>query len=429
MATYSFVHASDLHLDMQFGLLSSEFPGLTEILRRSTYETYDRIVELCIAEEVDALLIAGDVFHAETGLSAQSDFISGLERLSKNNIKAFVCHGNHDPLDKWWAALDWPEGAHRFGSKPEAIPFDSDDPQSPIVTGVSYPTQEVRTNLVNLFPPPNDTRPSIGLIHANVGADTGHPNYAPCTIDDLMNSGHDYWALGHVHTRRELRGLGDGSPVVVYPGNPQGLHFNERGARGVYKVEMDEHGVVTKLKFHPTDGIRWEDLACSIDELETDQDLRDALEEKVTSALDGNDDKHLVYRIRLTGSGPLHDSLVRPDYSDDLRVRLNSIFAAKLRPFALCQKIIDTSSMQFDRDQLVSGTDFIADLLALIDHAKNDPEQLAELKNNAKLEDFYGNARARDYLQDSIPAGSTLVDLIDDAERILLSDLVEEEGS
>ena len=430
MAIYRFVHASDLHLDSQFGVLSSEFPDLAEILRKSTFETYDRIVELCIEEEIDALLIAGDVFDSadKNTLGAQLSFVSGLERLSQHGIRAFVCHGNHDPLDGWQAGLDWPEGAHQFGPEPHAIPFDDDDPHGPIVTGVSYSTQEVRTNLVKLFPSPIATRPSIGLIHANVGADTGHENYAPCTIEDLVASGHDYWALGHVHTRREIRGLDGGAPVVVYPGNSQGRHRNERGSRGVYKVEMDEHGGVTKLEFHPTDGIRWEELACSIDELQTDQDLIDALDEKVNSAIDGNDGRHLVYRIRLTGSGSLHDSLVRPNYSSDLRDRLNSTFTG-LRPFALCEKIIDGSSMQFDREQLAFGTDFVADLLTLIDQIKKAPEQLAQLKDSAELEKLYEHSKARRYIRDSVPSESILVDLIDEAERILLFYLVEEEGS
>jgi DNA repair exonuclease SbcCD nuclease subunit len=427
MANYRFIHASDLHLDSQFGVLSAEFPELAEILRRSTFDTYDRIVELCIEEKVDALLIAGDVFDsADNSLAAQLNFVSGLERLSQHGIKSFVCHGNHDPLDGWRAGLDWPEGAYQFGPEPHAIPFDETDPNSPVVTGVSYPTQEVRTNLVTQFPPPASNRPSIGLVHANVGADTGHENYAPCTIDDLTTSGYDYWALGHVHTRRELRGRNDGAPVVVYPGNSQGRHRNEKGPRGVYIVEMDEHGGVTALDFRPTDGLRWQELECAIDQLNTDQELINALDEKVRIAIDEADGRHLVYRMIMTGSGSLHNSLVRPDYTDDLQRQLNSTFAG-LRPFALCEKIVDSSSTQFDRDQLASGTDFVADLLTLIDQIKSDPEQRAQLKNRAELENLFGHNRARRYLKDSDPDDSSIVELIDEAERFLLFNLIEVE--
>ena len=79
---------------------------------------------------------------------------------------------------------------------------------------------------------------TIGLLHANVGGNTDHALYAPCSLEDLAQSGIDYWALGHVHTRQVLR---ERTPTVVYPGNPQGRHPNETGARGVYLVEVDDY--------------------------------------------------------------------------------------------------------------------------------------------------------------------------------------------
>ena len=57
MANYRFIHAADLHLDSQFGVLSAEFPELAQIFRTSTFEAYDRIIDLCIEEKVDALRI------------------------------------------------------------------------------------------------------------------------------------------------------------------------------------------------------------------------------------------------------------------------------------------------------------------------------------------------------------------------------------
>jgi exonuclease SbcD len=427
MATYRFIHASDLHLDSQFGVLSADFPELAETLRKSTFDAYDQIVDLCITENVDALLIAGDVFDsADNSLSAQLKFNDGLGRLSDHGIKSFVCHGNHDPLDGWRAGLDWPEGAFQFGPDPQAIPFNEDDPHSPVVTGISYPTQEVRTNLVTQFPKPIAEQPSIGLIHANVGGDTGHENYAPCTVDDLVASGYNYWALGHVHTRRVLRSPDEGSPVIVYPGNSQGRHRNEPGPRGVYQVEMDEQGGVTSLEFHETDVLRWQTLECSIDEMSTEQELLDLLENEVRNATDAADNRHLLYRVSLSGSGPLHATLIRVGVVDELQDRLNTLFPGQ-SPFAVCEKIVDSSSASYDRDDLATGTDFIADLLALVDLVQADPNQMEKLTVEAALKDLFDNSRARRYLRDSAPGESLLAELVSEAERILLHNLVEEE--
>ena len=428
MSSYRFVHAADLHLDSPFHGLFADAPEQAETLRRATFDVYERVVDLCIEEQVDALLVAGDVFDsADNSLAAQLKFRDGLVRLAEHGIRSFVCHGNHDPLDGWRAELQWPAEAHRFGPEPEAVPLNPDDPASPIVYGISYPTREVRVNLVPRFPARETGRPAIGLIHANVGSNTGHENYAPCTVDDLVHTGYDYWALGHVHTRAALRAPDQGAPVVVYPGNTQGRHANEPGARGVSLVEMDERGAVTKLQFKPLDVVRWETLLVAIDGLEDEQGLIDALESVVRTAVDAADNRDMVYRARLSGRGLIHMSIARRGFLADLQARLNGQFAVQ-RPFALCERIIDATAVPFDRDELSRGGDFVADLLSLIDEVRADPPELARLAEEAKLADLYEHSRARRYLADAYPDESALAALVDGAEQLLLSGLVEEAG-
>ena len=109
MNPFKFVHAADLHLDSPFKGLGSRIPDdVAEILRNATFDTYDRIVSLCIEENVDALLIAGDVYDHETrSFRAQYRFIEGLNKLSEAGINSYICHGNHDPLDGWQSKLDF----------------------------------------------------------------------------------------------------------------------------------------------------------------------------------------------------------------------------------------------------------------------------------------------------------------------------------
>ena len=100
MPTYRFVHAADLHLDSPFKGLKRVAPEIGEILRKSTFEAFDAIIDLCMNEEVDALLVAGDVFDsADRSLAAQLRFVDGLRKLETAGIQSFVCHGNHDPLE------------------------------------------------------------------------------------------------------------------------------------------------------------------------------------------------------------------------------------------------------------------------------------------------------------------------------------------
>ena len=109
MPRYRFVHAADLHLDSPFKGLKRVSPGIAEVLRKSTFAAFDAVIDLCITEQVDALLVAGDVFDsADRSLGAQLRFVDGLKRLESSGIRSFVCHGNHDPLDAWHSQVAFP---------------------------------------------------------------------------------------------------------------------------------------------------------------------------------------------------------------------------------------------------------------------------------------------------------------------------------
>ena len=277
MTRLKFVHAADLHLDSPFRGIRSEAPDyVADTLRRATFDAYENIISLCLREGVDALLVAGDVYDgADRSLRAQLKFVDGLALLDGAGIRSFVCHGNHDPLDGWEARLSLPLGCVRFGPEVSGEPVFPGAPERAAVYGVSYPTREVRENLTPLFTKASlDGGFGIGLLHANVGGNPNHDSYAPCTVVDLAETGFDYWALGHVHTRQVLR---QERPTVVYPGNPQGRHPLETGERGVYLVEVDDYGAVS-LDFRPVDVVRWETLEVGIAGLDTEQELLDAVD-------------------------------------------------------------------------------------------------------------------------------------------------------
>ena len=54
--------------------------------------------------------------------------------------------------------------------------------------------------------------------------------YTEFRLEDLNQRLYHYWALGHIHQREQLSDM----PVINYPGNIQGRHFNELGEKVVY---------------------------------------------------------------------------------------------------------------------------------------------------------------------------------------------------
>ncbi|MGH2633289.1 MAG: metallophosphoesterase family protein [Tepidiformaceae bacterium] len=418
MRPLRFVHTADLHLDSPFeGLRDSAPQHVRDVLLQATFRAYERIIELCVAEKVDALLVAGDVYDgADRSLPAQLRFIEGLKRLDAEGIRSFVVHGNHDPLEGWRARLAFPASCHQFGAEVEAVPFDPALPGRGMVYGVSYPRQVVRDNLALRFRRGLHAGPAIGLLHCNVGSNTGHEPYSPCTVEDLVASGMDYWALGHVHTRQVLRAQ---TPTIVYPGSPQGRHPNERGERGVYVVELGDGE--TRLDFRALDVVRWATIEVDIAALGDEQALLDTAEFAVEAARSAATGRDLMYRLVVSGRGPLHEAVRRPQFANGLQEHLNAQ-AGGASPFAWCSRVAVETRVAIDRDALCDAGDFTAEVLGVFDRSADDAE-LQDALDKALSELFSHHAAGK--LLGSVPTGAARAALLRQAEERCLEELLQ----
>ena len=230
---FSFIHTADLHLGTPF---KSHFKDerMKEKLEKSTYSAFDILIDLCIDEGIDFLIIAGDVFDSTRDyLSPQLKLRDGLNRLDEMGIKTFITCGNHDPKEYWLTDDEWQSNVHVFSAKEaEAEEIITKSGEKVIIHGISYKKRDVSDNLAKKFKRSveNDAF-EIGVLHCNVGSQSGHEDYSPCTKDDLKRVGLNYWALGHIHNRDIL----DQDPYIIYPGNIQGRHINETGEKRVHR--------------------------------------------------------------------------------------------------------------------------------------------------------------------------------------------------
>ncbi len=418
MQPFRFVHAADLHIDSPFkGLLKYE-PRIAQRLKEATFEAYENLIDLCIAQSVNFLVIAGDVYDgADRSVQAQMMFRDGLTRLHEHGIQSFVVHGNHDPLDGRLSRIRMPESAHTFGSQPEWVTASTAGTLIAQIQGISYPTQEVHDNLALKFAPPPEGLFSIGLLHCNVGGIAEHDNYAPCTIKDLSGTGIDYWALGHVHTRQTLN---PENPVIAYPGNLQGRHPNESGARGALIVDVDESGRPTST-FEPLDVVRWESLSVSIEGLSDLDALLDAAHVPIDEERVRAGGRDLVCRISLNGRGSLHGDLSAENAISDLSDELRSSYAAT-SPVVWVERISDRTGPQIDIDALTDRDDFVGAVM------KRSVAVLEEDSSGAKLRDSLSNVLAQRRFSGilEMPDDALLAEIVD-AARWELAELFERE--
>lgn len=259
-----------------------------------------------------------------------------------------------------------------FGAEPRWAAATANGTPVARVQGVSYPTQEVRENLAALFQPPDSSGLfTIGLLHCNLGGNSAHANYAPCSTGDLERLGLDYWALGHIHTREIVRAAG---PAMVYPGNIQGRDIGETGSRGCYIVDVDVAGS-TKLEFAPLDVIRWERSELQIDQVESIDDLIRAIRARVDQIRSAGEGRSVVCRLSFVGRGPLHEELSRDGTLEDLQTHIREDFIPD-EPWVWLDRLEDRSRPDLDLESRAQEQDFLGLLLSRAGERIGDPAQL-----------------------------------------------------
>jgi DNA repair exonuclease SbcCD nuclease subunit len=297
--SWTFVHAADLHIDSPLKGLARYGSAPVEAFRRATRDAFEAIVDLCIAEDARLLLLAGDVFDADwrdynTGLF----FRGQLVRLRDAGIRVFMVRGNHDARNEVTRHLDLPEGVHEFPADKASTVILPE--LEAAIHGQSFVTRTVTDNLAAAYPDAEPGHLNIGLLHTNVGARPGHDDYAPCSIDDLIAKGYDYWALGHVHEAEVL----SRSPWIVYPGCSQGRSVRELGAKGCFVVTV-EGGRIQHARHVPTDAARWSRERIELSPGDDSGTLLERAGEAIGNAAADADGRPLALRLRV--EGPLAD--------------------------------------------------------------------------------------------------------------------------
>src|SRR5689334_9322509 len=107
-----FIHAADIHLDSPLrGLEQYEGAPVTQ-LRGATRRALENLTRLCLEEQVDFLLIAGDVYDGDWPDYSTGLFFAGqMSLLREAGIRVFLVRGNHDAASQITSQLKLPDNA------------------------------------------------------------------------------------------------------------------------------------------------------------------------------------------------------------------------------------------------------------------------------------------------------------------------------
>ena len=254
------LHTSDWHLGRSFHRVS---------LLTAQRTFLDHLVETVRGRQVDAVLVAGDVYdRAVPPLAAVELFDDVLHRLADLGVPTVMISGNHDSARRLGvgSGLMRQAGIHlRTDPAACATPVLLDDAHGPVALyGLPYlepamvreelgarradhaevlgaAMDRVRADLADRTA---GTR-SVVLAHAFVTGGAVSDSERDITVGGVASvpaavfDGVDYAALGHLHGAQTL------SPRVRYSGSPLAYSFSEAGHRkSSWLVDLDAAGEV-----------------------------------------------------------------------------------------------------------------------------------------------------------------------------------------
>src|SRR5258708_19443039 len=345
-----FVHAADLHLDSPLLALSRQEPRQVERMRRATREAFERMIDLCIEQEVALLLLAGDLYDHDCANMGIAGLVRAQRKgLEQKGIRVVIIKGNHDAGNKITSALALPANTRILGEqKPETITFD-DLPVRVAVHGQSFRPGPIAENLAASYPRALRGHYNIGLLHTSLAGTTDHDAYAPCTLEELTTREYDYWALGHIHKRA----VHCRDPYVIFPGNLQGRHAKESGSKGCFLVEVDDAGRTVSAEFTPLDVVRWHRVEVNLKGCNIEAELVEGIRGALAQAYRDGDGRPGAVRVVLTGRTSLHQHIERTPH----RLRQTTLeLAAELAGDDIwIEKIFTSTTPPGDRRQAISN--------------------------------------------------------------------------
>lgn len=218
-----FLHAGDVHL----GAEPEAGTGLGTVRRQEIWEAFRSIIELCEREQVDLLLLPGDLFHGQPLLREVKEVDYLFRRLTKTRV--VMCAGNHDCL--------LPSSHYYDVTFPEHVSFLMDTRADSVylpelnteVFGLSYETRQISEPRYDAIRISHPERINILLAHGNVLC---NDKSIPIHREAVETAGFDYVALGHIHNRLEV------SERMAYSGSLEPLNRGETGAKGYIIGEL-----------------------------------------------------------------------------------------------------------------------------------------------------------------------------------------------
>lgn len=215
--------------------------------------TFFQLVEQGIEEEIDALLVGGDLFHSNRAFRSLKGEITRQMRKLDPDFELLTVPGNHDSevsssnfLGKYFTVLDEKNRRKEVYSQEDKLE----------IIGLPFTKGSSTAKTGNILPKPSEGVNSILLTHGSLIDPNG--NYAfTGPLDERENKEHllfredlekieyDLVVLGHWHGTKLIEGR-DG--YFLYPGSFIPVSRREKGGKYYWILEITGEGAIDLQK-------------------------------------------------------------------------------------------------------------------------------------------------------------------------------------
>jgi len=316
------LHTADVHL----GARHADMGDQAAAQRERQFAAFRATVDLAIAEHVDLVLIAGDLFDSNTQPRRSVERVGAeLKRLVEAKIRTVIIPGTHDVYDR--ASL------YRVNDLKALAGSNPDDDLVTVLTPSRSSIRLAACDAVvhgRVFPmkraphsPLQDVQVDrtssgaatwqIGLVHGAI-AIPGKTDRDEVVItpEEIAASGLDYLALGHWHSSQQGTA---GSTIWAYSGAPEPVAISQDGAGKVLLVTLDDAGGRHAVRLDARQVGRTRFLKLDVDAATVGD------QPALVARLAARADPDLVLDVRLVGVRPDELDLSTDEVEDQLKSR------------------------------------------------------------------------------------------------------------
>lgn len=210
-----FIHIADVHL----GAEPDAGKAYSKRRPEELWESFVRVISLCEREQIDLLLIAGDLFHRQPLLRELKEVNALFAKLTHTQVVLIA--GNHDYIrsDSYYLTFQWNENVHPLlGKNTQYVVLAQLDTA---VYGFSYERREIPEARYDGLQAQHKAEIEILLAHG------GDEKHIPINRNMLRRSGFDYIAFGHIHKPQIVI-----KEMAAYAGALEPIDKNDTGRHG-----------------------------------------------------------------------------------------------------------------------------------------------------------------------------------------------------